>query len=127
MRVMNDVVIAQFRSGSPMRMPRGKMLLSTTGRRTGQTRTTPMMFARVGQRLTVVASNSGAVRHPQWYLNLIADPAVTVEIGTERHRPRATVVGAAGNPPVGMAAHSCALGAPCVSQHMPGYPARRGE
>lgn len=64
-------------------MPRARMLLlTTTGRRTSRPHTTPMMFVRTGGSLVVVASNSGAPRDPDWYRNLVANPSVTVEIGT---------------------------------------------
>ncbi|MDP9220880.1 MAG: nitroreductase family deazaflavin-dependent oxidoreductase, partial [Actinomycetota bacterium] len=61
------------------------VLLTTVGRRTGQRRTTPMMFHRDGDRLLVVASNAGAPKHPDWYLNLVANPRVTVEVGGETY------------------------------------------
>ena len=82
---INRQVIEQFRAGGPIEgMQREKLLLlTTTGRRTGLERITPMMFHRCGGRLLVVASNAGAPRHPDWYLNLLADPHVTVEVGDE--------------------------------------------
>jgi deazaflavin-dependent oxidoreductase (nitroreductase family) len=85
-REINRRVIEQFRAGGPVEgMDRnGLLLLSTTGRRTGQRRTTPMMFERDGGDLIVIASNVGAPTHPDWYLNLAAHPEVTVEIGDER-------------------------------------------
>ena len=43
-----------------------------------------MMFHRNGDRLLVIASNIGAPQHPDWYLNLVADHRVVVEVGTER-------------------------------------------
>ena len=83
---INRQVIEQFRAGGPVEgMNRdGLLLLSTTGRRTGQRRTTPMMFDRDGDDLIVIASNIGAPAHPDWYLNLAAHPGVTVEVGDER-------------------------------------------
>ena len=66
------------------------MLLTTTGRRSGEPRTTPMMFHRDGDRVLVIASNIGAAPHPDWYLNLVADPHVTVEIGDEAYPAIAT-------------------------------------
>ena len=44
-----------------------------------------MMFHRDGDRVLVIASNIGAPTHPDWYLNLVADPHVTVEIGDESY------------------------------------------
>ncbi|MEO7126019.1 MAG: nitroreductase/quinone reductase family protein [Nakamurella sp.] len=85
LRAMNQQIIEKFRAGADMGgMPRDRMLLlTTTGRRSGLPRTAPMMFTRVNGTLVVVASNSGAARDPDWYRNLVADPAVTVEIGDE--------------------------------------------
>ncbi len=62
----------------------GLLLLTTTGAKSGQSRTTPMMFHRDGDRLLVIASNIGAAKHPDWYVNLVANPHVAVEVGAER-------------------------------------------
>jgi deazaflavin-dependent oxidoreductase (nitroreductase family) len=88
----NRRVIEQFRAGGEIDgMHRDRLLLlTTTGRRSGKPRTTPMMFHREGDRLLVIASNVGAPRHPDWYLNLVADPNVTIEIGDERYPAVAT-------------------------------------
>ncbi|HEY6542338.1 MAG TPA: nitroreductase family deazaflavin-dependent oxidoreductase [Ktedonobacteraceae bacterium] len=59
------------------------LLLTTTGAKSGQRRTTPMMYVRDGERLLVIASNAGAPKHPGWYYNLVAHPQVTVEVGRE--------------------------------------------
>jgi deazaflavin-dependent oxidoreductase (nitroreductase family) len=94
---INQRVIAQFRAGGPVEgMHRdGLLLLTTTGRRSGERRTTPMMFERDGDDLLVIASNVGAPRHPDWYLNLAADPAVTVEVGDDRFDATAATTGGA--------------------------------
>lgn len=86
----NRRIVAQFRAGGAVAgMHRDRLvLLTTTGRRSGRPRTTPLMFHRDGERLLVVASNIGAPRHPDWYLNLVADPDVTVEVGDESGAPR---------------------------------------
>ena len=86
-RENNRRVIEQFRAGGQVEgMHRERLvLLTTVGARTGQTRTTPMMFHRDGDRLLVVASNVGASRHPDWYLNLVANPHVMVEVGDESY------------------------------------------
>jgi F420H(2)-dependent quinone reductase len=65
------------------------LLLTTTGRRTGQPRTTPVLYVRDGERLVVVASNFGRERHPAWSGNLLADPDATVQIRRRRERVRA--------------------------------------
>jgi deazaflavin-dependent oxidoreductase (nitroreductase family) len=64
---------------------RDLLLLTTTGRKSGEQRTTPMAYTRDGDRVLVYASNSGAPTHPGWYLNLVADPEVVVELGDERY------------------------------------------
>ena len=86
MKQVNARVIQQFRAGGPVEgMSRDRLLLlSTTGARSGLAKTTPMMFHRDGDRLLVIASNVGAPNHPDWYVNLAADPHVVVEVGAER-------------------------------------------
>jgi deazaflavin-dependent oxidoreductase (nitroreductase family) len=90
-REINRQVIDQFRAGGEIEgMHRDRLvLLTTTGVKSGQRRTTPMMFHRDGDRLYVIASNVGAPRHPDWYLNLAAHPQVTVEVGDETYDARA--------------------------------------
>jgi deazaflavin-dependent oxidoreductase (nitroreductase family) len=84
----NRIVIEQFRAGGEIEgMHRERLLLLTTvGRRSGRSITTPMMFHRDGDRLLVMASNAGAPREPEWYRNLVAAPQVVVEVGDERYR-----------------------------------------
>ena len=84
---VNRRVIEQFRAGGEIEgMHReGLVLLTTVGARTGRRRTTPMMFHREGDRVLVIASNVGAPKHPDWYLNLVANPRVTVEVGEETY------------------------------------------
>ncbi len=59
------------------------LLLTTTGRRSGKARTTPLTFFRDGADLVVIASNGGADRPPDWSLNLQQNPRAVVEIGTD--------------------------------------------
>jgi deazaflavin-dependent oxidoreductase (nitroreductase family) len=59
------------------------LLLTTTGRKTGVTRTTPVIFGRDGDDYLVVASMGGAPTHPQWYLNLTARPAAEIQVRAE--------------------------------------------
>lgn len=59
------------------------LLLTTTGRRTGKPRTTPLTFFRDGANLVVIASNGGADRPPDWSLNLQQNPRAAVKIGTD--------------------------------------------
>jgi deazaflavin-dependent oxidoreductase (nitroreductase family) len=67
------------------------LLLTTIGSRTGEPRTTPLVYTRDGDRLVIVASMGGAPAHPFWFNNLVANPIVTVELGRETFRARATV------------------------------------
>ncbi len=60
------------------------LLLTTTGRRTGRSITTPLIYGRSGDRYLVVASRGGAPHHPQWYLNLVEHPEVGVQVLADR-------------------------------------------
>jgi deazaflavin-dependent oxidoreductase (nitroreductase family) len=60
------------------------LLLTTTGARSGTRYTHPLSYFRDGQRYVVIAAAGGAPAHPGWYYNLIAQPEVTVEVGTEQ-------------------------------------------
>jgi deazaflavin-dependent oxidoreductase (nitroreductase family) len=60
------------------------LLLTTTGRRSGKARTTPLTFFRDATDLVVVASNGGADRPPDWSLNLQQTPRAVVEIGADK-------------------------------------------
>ena len=71
---------------------RDLLLLTTTGRKSGKAHTTPMVFVREGERLFVFASKAGAPKHPDWYLNLVADPHVVVEVGAEQYDAIATTL-----------------------------------
>jgi len=79
----NNRLIEEFRADRSKFGGRPLLLLTTTGARSGQRRTTPMMYVRDGDRLIVIASNVGAPTHPAWYHNLVAHPQVTVEVGNE--------------------------------------------
>ena len=68
------------------------LLLTTTGARTGERRTNPVAFHRQGDRYVIAATKGGAPSHPAWYHNLVKDPNVTIEVGTEKFPARATVV-----------------------------------
>ncbi len=69
---------------------RDLLLLTTVGRKSGREHTTPVVFTRQGDRLLVYGSKGGAPTHPDWYLNLLAEPRVTLEVGTDRYRAIAT-------------------------------------
>src|SRR5262245_32502323 len=68
------------------------LLLTTTGAKSGQRRTNPVMYLREGDRLFIFASKAGAPTHPAWYHNLLAHPEVTVEIGAQTYDAVATPV-----------------------------------
>ena len=91
----NQRLVEQFRadrsSNGDAFKSRPLLLLTTTGARSGQHRTTPMMYVRDGERLLVIASNAGAPKHPDWYYNLLAHHHVTVEIGRETYDATAIV------------------------------------
>ncbi len=83
----NSKIIAEFRAnggrvggqfeGAPL------LLLHTTGARTGQERVNPVMYQAVGDGFAVFASKAGAPTNPDWYHNLLANPRVRAEVGTE--------------------------------------------
>jgi deazaflavin-dependent oxidoreductase (nitroreductase family) len=60
------------------------MLLETTGRRSGQPRVSPLLFARDGGSIIVVGSNFGQAHHPAWTGNLIAHPQAVAVVGGQR-------------------------------------------
>lgn len=91
----NRQLIEEFRahrgkSGGPME-GRPLLLLTTTGAKSGQLRTTPVMYIPDGDHLLVIASNAGAATHPDWYRNLLSHPEVTVEVGNETFKAIAIV------------------------------------
>ncbi len=68
------------------------LLLRTKGRRTGETRTNGLVYARDGDDYLVVASKGGADEDPGWLFNLKANPAVGIQIGRERQKATCRVV-----------------------------------
>jgi deazaflavin-dependent oxidoreductase (nitroreductase family) len=60
------------------------LLLTTTGRRSGELRTSALIFGRDGDDYLIVASMGGAPRHPQWYLNVSAHPEAEVQVVADR-------------------------------------------
>ena len=60
------------------------LLLTTIGRKSGQPRTTPVLYLRYGDAIVVVASKGGLPNHPLWYLNLTANPNVEVEVDGQK-------------------------------------------
>ncbi len=73
----------KFMYGAPV------LLLVHKGRKTGASRTSPLIYLEDGDDLVLVASKGGSAHHPLWYLNISATPDVEVEIGTARRPMRA--------------------------------------
>jgi deazaflavin-dependent oxidoreductase (nitroreductase family) len=65
------------------------LLLTTTGKRTGNPYTTPLIYGEDNGRYIIVASRGGAPEHPQWYRNLVAHPEVSVQVKADRFQARA--------------------------------------
>lgn len=70
--------------GAMMNLP--VLLLTTKGRRTGESRTKALMYLPKGERYVVIASYLGEPRHPDWWLNLRADPQASIQVGGRRLR-----------------------------------------
>jgi deazaflavin-dependent oxidoreductase (nitroreductase family) len=65
------------------------LLLTTRGRKSGKLRRTALIYQQDGDRYLLVASNAAAPKHPAWYLNLVAHPEVTVQVGADTFTARA--------------------------------------
>jgi deazaflavin-dependent oxidoreductase (nitroreductase family) len=95
MNEVNRQVIDAFRTNGGKGTGRFEsaplLLLTSTGAKTGQPRTTPLIYATESDRLVIIASKGGAPTHPDWHHNLLANPEVTVELGTEQFPARAEV------------------------------------
>jgi deazaflavin-dependent oxidoreductase (nitroreductase family) len=91
----NRRVIEEFRAnggkvGGPFeQMP--LLLLHHKGAKTGHERINPLAYQRVGDSVAVFASKGGSPTNPDWYHNVLTNPDVTVEIGTETYRARARI------------------------------------
>lgn len=83
-RISGGRLGGSWRVGSALRTPVPVCLLTTTGRKSGEPRTVPLLHFPDGDRVLLVASQGGLPKHPQWYLNVLADPAVTVQVGRRR-------------------------------------------
>jgi deazaflavin-dependent oxidoreductase (nitroreductase family) len=100
----NTRIIEEFRAnggrvggnfaGAPL------LLLHTTGARSGKERVNPVMYQDLGGPVAVFASKAGADTHPDWYHNLVANPEVTAEVGTETRSFRARVAVAGERTPI---------------------------
>jgi deazaflavin-dependent oxidoreductase (nitroreductase family) len=67
------------------------LLLNTVGRKTGVERTTPLLYAMDSEDYAIVASYGGAPKHPDWFLNLQANPETSIEVGGRKINVRAEV------------------------------------
>jgi deazaflavin-dependent oxidoreductase (nitroreductase family) len=91
----NKKIIDEFRAnggkvGGPFE---GKtlLLLHTKGAKSQQERINPVACVKDGDRLVVIASKGGAPTNPDWYYNVVANPLVSIEVGTEKFQARASV------------------------------------
>ena len=92
----NSKIIEEFRAnegkvggqfeGAPL------LLLTTTGNKSGQPHTVPLMYLPYGDRLVVFASKAGAPTNPDWYFNVLAHPMATVEVRTKTFEATASIV-----------------------------------
>ena len=92
----NAKIIAEFRAnegrvGGPFEGGT-LLLLHTTGRKSGVERVNPLAYFPDGDRYVIVASKGGAPTNPDWYYNLLANPRVTLEVGTETFEAHAVEV-----------------------------------
>ena len=96
LQARNQALIAEFRAarerGDEPMPGRGSLILTTSGAKSGREHTTPMMYVADGDRLLVIASNLGAPKHPDWYINLVHTPRVTVEVGRDAFTTNAEVL-----------------------------------
>lgn len=94
MKLLSKLHVALYRtSGGRIAGRFGKtapvLLLTTTGRKTGKRRTTPLLFVEEAGRYVIVASVGGAPRQPAWYLNLRSNPEATIQVGKRKLAVRA--------------------------------------
>jgi F420H(2)-dependent quinone reductase len=83
----------KWRIGAGFRKPVPTLLLEHTGRKSGRTLVSPLVYITDGADIVVVASQGGRAEHPQWYRNLVANPDAYIEIGADRRPVRAETAG----------------------------------
>jgi deazaflavin-dependent oxidoreductase (nitroreductase family) len=81
-----DVAAGGFFKGKPV------LILHNTGAKTAKLRLNPLVYATHEGSYVVAATKGGSPNHPHWYLNVRANPEVTVEVGTETFPARATLI-----------------------------------
>ena len=91
----NQTIIDEFRanSGNVGGAFAGKtlLILHTIGAKSGQEHINPVAYVRDGDRIVIIASKGGAPTNPDWYYNILANPRVTVEVGTEQFQAQAAI------------------------------------
>ena len=91
----NRKIIDEFRAnkGKVGGMFEGRtlLLLHTKGAKSRRERINPVAYVRDGEKFVVIASKAGAPTNPDWYYNIVANPELNVEVGTETFRVHATV------------------------------------
>ena len=95
-KAFNEALITEFRAnegkvggrfeGRPV------LLLTTTGAKSGRKFTIPLVYLQEGDRRLIFASKAGAPTNPDWYHNLVANPTVTVEVGSDTYDAKAVVI-----------------------------------
>jgi deazaflavin-dependent oxidoreductase (nitroreductase family) len=88
----NQAVIDQLRANAGKHETMTLLILTTKGAKTGRPFTVPVAYQRDGDRVLVFASKGGAPTHPDWYLNLVANPEVTLEVNGETYQAGATTL-----------------------------------
>ena len=91
----NLAIIQEFRAnagkvGGPF-AGKSLLILHTTGAKSGQSHVNPVVCIRDGDQLVIIASKGGAPTNPDWYYNILANPLVSVETGTDQFQARATI------------------------------------
>lgn len=68
------------------------LLLHTIGAKSGEPRVNPLMYINDGEKFLIIASNNGGPSNPDWYHNIMAEPEIVMEAGTEKFKVLATIV-----------------------------------
>ena len=97
MLALNRKVIEEFRANggrvTGMFANEPLLLLATTGAKSGEQRTNPLVHTLDGDRVVIIASFGGAPKHPAWFLNIRANPEVTIELPGETFTNNAIIPG----------------------------------
>ena len=100
----NESIIAEFRAnggvvGGPFEGA-SMVLLHTTGAKSGKPYVTPLVYRPDGDRIVIFASAAGAPKNPAWFHNIVANPDITVEVGTDKYEATATTLGSGERDPI---------------------------